>query len=175
MRFEFMPLASGCLLLSHQLLCVSRRLPSTFCFIPTLYYWYWFSDPEHSSIIPGTPSRGELSHYSTSINAYHLLLSLIGVDDPSHGMVNGTFVQIFVCFGLISILIPDSDQKKSSLPAVDCYLPDNLVKTLVKQFFPHGAQTNIPGLPADQSFIKFLVQLDDLYFRGRSGEDSLNP
>ena len=90
-------------------------------------------------------------------------------------MVNWTFVQIFVGFGLISILVSDSDQKKSSLPAVDCYLPDNLVKTLVEQFFPHGAQTNVPRLPADKSFIKFLMQLNDLYFGGRGGEDSLDP
>ena len=77
--------------------------------------------------------------------------------------------------GLVTILVSHSNQQQSSLPAIDCYLPNDLVKTLIEQFLSDWAKTNLSGLSIDQSFIKLFMELNDLYFGGWSGEDSLYP
>lgn len=48
-------------------------------------------------------------------------------------MTDATFIEIFVSFYLIAVLVSDSDQKQTSLPAIYRNLPDNLIKALIIQ------------------------------------------
>jgi hypothetical protein len=48
------------------------------------------------------------------------LFFLIGFDDAPHAVVNAAFVQVIIGFDLISVLVSNSDQKKTSLSMVIC-------------------------------------------------------
>jgi hypothetical protein len=76
---------------------------------------------------------------------------------------------------LVAVFISDAGQQKTPLTAINGYLSDDFVETLIEEFLSYGTETDLAGLPVDESFIEFLVQLDDFYFGGGCGEDSLNP
>ena len=81
-------------------------------------------------------SRHSLSSfwiYAAWVNMYpyHCALPLFRIDYPSHTVPDAAFVESFVRLYLTSVLISHSHEKEPSLSAVDCYLPDDLVKTLV--------------------------------------------
>lgn len=71
---------------------------------------------------------------------------LIGFDDAPHAVVNAAFVQVFIGFDLISVLVSNSDKKETPLPAVDGNLSDDFIETLVVQFLPDRTKANFPGL-----------------------------
>lgn len=90
-------------------------------------------------------------------------------------MTDATFVEPFVGFNLVSIFVSHSDQEETPLPAVYCYLADSLIEALVVELLTDGADTNLLCSFVKETLIKFFLQLDDLYFGGRGGENSLNP
>lgn len=61
-------------------------------------------------------------------------------------MIDTALIQFFVSFGLVLILISDSDQKETSLTTVDCNLPDNFVETLLIKFLSGRTKTDLSGL-----------------------------
>jgi hypothetical protein len=74
------------------------------------------------------------------------LFFLIGFDDAPHAVVNAAFVQVFIGFDLISVLVSNSDQKETSLSAVDGNLSDDFIETLVIQFLSDRTKANLSGL-----------------------------
>jgi hypothetical protein len=57
-----------------------------------------------------------------------------------------------------SMLISYSHQKKASFWGIYCNLPNNLIKTLAKQFFSNGAYPLISCLSMLKCFIKLLFE-----------------
>lgn len=90
-------------------------------------------------------------------------------------MVYAALVQIFVSFGLVSVLVSYSYKQKASLSTIDGYLPNGFIKALVVKFLSDWAKANFPGLFLKESFVKLLAQLDDLDLSGGSGQYSLHP
>lgn len=88
---------------------------------------------------------------------YHFLFFLIGFDDAPHAVINAAFVQVFIGFDLISVLVSNSDQKETSLPAVDGNLSDDFIETLVVQFLPDRTKANFPGLFWNQSLVQLFA------------------
>lgn len=82
-------------------------------------------------------------------------------------MADATFVQSFIRFYLVAILVAHSHQQEASLSAIDCDLADGFIKTLIEEFFPDWADTNLFRPFLDEPLIEFLLQLDDLDFGGR--------
>jgi len=74
------------------------------------------------------------------------LFFLIGFDDAPHAVVDAAFVQVFIGFDLVSVLVSNSDQKETSLPAVDGDLSDDFVETLVVEFLSDRTKSDFPGL-----------------------------
>ena len=108
-------------------------------------------------------------------STYHLLLAFIRVYHSPHCMIYRALIEVFVGLCLVSVLISNPYQQQAPLPTVYCYLPNDLVKALIEQLFPHRTETDLPRLPPNQSSIELLVELDDFYLGGGSGEDSLDP
>ena len=90
-------------------------------------------------------------------------------------MAYAAFIQPFVRLYLISVLISHTNQKESSLSAVNCYLSDDLIKTLIVELLSGGTDSYLFSLLGNQFFIEILLKLNDLYFGGRCGKDGLNP
>ena len=84
---------------------------------------------------------------------YHFLFFLIGLNDSAHCMIDTTFVQVLVGLDLVAILVSDSHQKKSSLPAINRYLPDDFIKALIIQLFSGWTESDLSRLTLCQSFV----------------------
>jgi hypothetical protein len=68
-------------------------------------------------------------------------------------VVDTTFVQVFISFDLIAVLISDPDQEQPSLTTIDCDLADYLVETLVEQLFSSRTESKLPGLFQNEPFV----------------------
>lgn len=68
-------------------------------------------------------------------------------------MIDAALIQLFVGFGLVLILISDSDQKEASLATVYCDLSDNFIETLFIKFLSDRTKAHLSGLSLDQSFV----------------------
>ena len=90
-------------------------------------------------------------------------------------MVDGALIQILVGLYLVPVFVTHADEEEAPLVAIDGYLADGLVETLVEELLSNGTEADLPGLSGDESFLQLLMQLDDFDFGGRSGEDSLYP
>lgn len=141
-------------------------------FVSIIFAWSSFTDL--SSWLHYFSSLA-ISRFYNNEGKYYFLFFLIGLDDSTHRVINATFVEIFVGFDLVAILVSDSYQKEPSLPAIDCYLSDDLIKTLIIQLLSGWTKSDLSGLSMDESLVKLLTELNDLYFGSWGGKDCLDP
>lgn len=88
---------------------------------------------------------------------YHFLLFLVRFDNSPHTVVDAAFIQILIRLDLVTILVPDSDQKKPPLPTINRNLPDNLIETLIVQPLSYRTKPHLPGLLLNEALVEFLA------------------
>lgn len=93
----------------------------------------------------------------------------------SHAVVYAALVKAFVCFYLVSVLVPDSDQKDTPLSAVDGDLSDQLIEALVIKLLSDWTKTNLSGLLLNESFVQLFAELNHFNLFGRGRKHSLYP
>jgi hypothetical protein len=91
---------------------------------------------------------------------YQTEFLVFAVNDFAHTIGYAALVQGFVGVDLITVFVANSDQEKSTLAAVDCYLSNQLVETLLEELLTNWADSDIACLPLFQPLIKFDLQLN---------------
>lgn len=70
-----------------------------------------------------------------------------------------------------SDLVSDSDEEKTSFGAIDGYLSDEFIEALTVELLSDGTYACLSGLALLESFIEFLLKVEDVLFGCRGGTD----
>ena len=98
-------------------------------------------------------------------SACHLVLLLLSHKSFAHSVCNAAFVERLVCLDSHSNFIAHSDQKESSLGAVNSDLTDKLIEALGIELLTNRTDTSLSGLTGTEPLVELFLEVHYINFR----------